>query len=136
MKKTKTQKPDLFETASKPKAKPEPKPESEYHTISGIVKGTGQKASLPKTEKEESKEQVVITGYSLDQIERYLESFIKGNQPGNKKEENFREVLMKFVKDIGGKMTLTSKAKTLSSFMKKDRKKKSHIISLKRSRFS
>jgi len=113
---------DLFPTPKKATgSKKTTKPKEQYHTIGGIVAGTGEKTGLPppKTEKPQiTEEEKKVAGYSLAQIDTYFENFLKGNLPGSTKEKRFRELLNYYFQDIEGHMTMQSKAKTLSAWIK------------------
>ena len=104
----------------KEKVKKEEKEEQQYHTIEGLVKGTKTTTVLPKEEEPEEKGPIVhITGYSLEQIERFLDNFLNGQPISTEKEQKLRSFFeRKFTKNVKGIFEIKSKAKTLTSFLK------------------
>ena len=92
----------------------------------------GSPAKKPKEEiklkKFEKPKKKSVSGYSIEQMDKYLENFFEGKPPSSKKERKFLELIRKFFKfDAKGNVSKKFGVSNLSKFLP-DSSDKGHFL--------
>lgn len=91
------------------------KKQKTYYTVDDLAKGTKKKVAFEE-QKEEKQSLITVTGYSLKDIDLYLQNYLSGNVFRSAKEKKFFEVMAKHFREEKGRLIIKSKYKTLRFF--------------------
>ncbi len=87
-----------------------------YHAVDGLVSGKRNKVQIQEKKEPKAKPQVVVRGYPLELVDKYIKSYLGGQIAKSSKEKKLHQLLSRHFKEDNGRLTLKSKHNTLSKF--------------------